>query len=558
MRKIFFVLSLAAVLCLFYACGSEENGIDAVRVTGITLNRSTLTLAQGQQELLVPSISPENAADKRLSWTSGDPSKVSVNEEGMLTAIAPTGDTPVTITVKTNDGGFTGICEVTVNTAVTGISLDRPTLTLTVGESETLIQTVLPEDAANKNVTWFSSDPSKVTVVDGLVTAVDVTTSPVTILVRTVDRGRTAVCLVTIMGIPVESVSLNVKNVSLIAGETQTLVATVLPSGTSYLDINWSSSDETRVTVSQTGLLTAIAPTDPGNPVIITARSASDNTKYDTCEVTVNKVPVTGVTLSRESLALGLNQTHTLVAAIQPSNATDTGVTWSSSDETKVTVSQTGLVTAIEITEPDEPVIITVTTTEGNFTAECEVVVLDVFNPGDGFTLLVDYCVDGPRPFTFVNHSSTANSFFLYINAGSGASGSGSPGGSSPPRLFPVGHQITDGDQYIIEIEFTVAIDLPGQTQITLMDTSSAASWWRALSNTVRIPPGTDFIQAGEVVYQVIELNATQTSTGPAPEATGSTANNNSIVIEMLGTPRPPVGTLGFVATQFKVWMRDR
>jgi len=83
--------------------------------------------------------------------------------------------------------------------AVTGVTLDKSSISLIVGvkETETLTATVAPADATNKAVTWSSSDPSKVTVADGVVTAVAL--GPATITVTTADGGKTASCSVTVV-----------------------------------------------------------------------------------------------------------------------------------------------------------------------------------------------------------------------------------------------------------------------------------------------------------------------------------------------------------------------
>ena len=78
------------------------------------------------------------------------------------------------------------------------VTLNKTTLTLTEGGSETLTATVLPDNVANKNVTWASSDPSVATVDDGKVTAVKAGTA--TISVTTADGAMTATCIVTVLG----------------------------------------------------------------------------------------------------------------------------------------------------------------------------------------------------------------------------------------------------------------------------------------------------------------------------------------------------------------------
>ena len=133
------------------------------------------------------------------------------------------------------------------------------------------------------------------------------------------------------------SISLNRTNLDLTVGDSTTLTATVSPTGTS---VTWSSSNTSVVTVSG-GKVTAVG----AGTATITAKAGD---KTATCAVTVSekKVVVTGMTLSQSSLALKQGDTATLAATVNPSNATDKTVTWSSSNPSVATVSG-GRVTAV-------------------------------------------------------------------------------------------------------------------------------------------------------------------------------------------------------------------
>ncbi len=89
-----------------------------------------------------------------------------------------------------NGGGDDG------SVRVTGVLLNAETLSLTVGYVETLIATVVPSDAANRELTWSSSNPNVAVVEDGTVTATGTGTAVIT--VRTVDGGKTDACTVTV------------------------------------------------------------------------------------------------------------------------------------------------------------------------------------------------------------------------------------------------------------------------------------------------------------------------------------------------------------------------
>ncbi|MEG1622257.1 MAG: Ig-like domain-containing protein [Alistipes sp.] len=145
---------------------SCEVTVSEIEVTGITLNKNTLALSVEGTETLIATLEPAHAAGT-VSWSSNADAVATVSE-GLVTAIAP-GVASITATAN----GFSASCEVTVSAIpVTGISLNKTTLTLKIGETETLIATVTPENAGDKHVSWYSNNVAVATVADGLVTAV--------------------------------------------------------------------------------------------------------------------------------------------------------------------------------------------------------------------------------------------------------------------------------------------------------------------------------------------------------------------------------------------------
>ncbi len=141
-----------------------------VNPTGINLNKTTATLEVNGTVQLTATVTPSNATNKTVTWTSNNTSVATVSN-GNVTA-KKAGE--ATITAKTSNGK-TATCKVTVNKPaeilVTGITLNKTTATLEVNGTVQLTATVTPSDATNKTVTWTSSDTSVATVSDGKVTA---------------------------------------------------------------------------------------------------------------------------------------------------------------------------------------------------------------------------------------------------------------------------------------------------------------------------------------------------------------------------------------------------
>ena len=179
--------------------GNENPGLDEpqdIAVTSISLNKTTLTMEIGESYTLVATVSPSNATDKSIIWSSTDSSVAAVSR-GKVTAKS---EGAATITATAHNGKM-AICTVTVNepasevVEVTSVSLNKTTLTMEIGESETLIATVLPADAKDKTVVWTSSAQNIATVDNGTVRAV---ASGTALITATTVNGKTASCNITV------------------------------------------------------------------------------------------------------------------------------------------------------------------------------------------------------------------------------------------------------------------------------------------------------------------------------------------------------------------------
>ena len=168
-----------------------------VPVDAVSISPTELTLTEEEISTLTYTISPSNASVKEVSWESSSPSVATVSQDGKVEAIA---EGTALITVTTKDGEKKASCNVTVTAkkiSVTGVSLDKMTLSLTEGETATLTATVSPSNATDKSVTWSSSNTSVATVSSsGVVTAK--AAGSATITVTTTDGGKTATCAVTV------------------------------------------------------------------------------------------------------------------------------------------------------------------------------------------------------------------------------------------------------------------------------------------------------------------------------------------------------------------------
>lgn len=252
------------------------------------------------------------------------------------------------------------------DTHVTGVTLSEATVTITKGDTTTLVATVSPNDAYDKSVTWSTSDSSVATVANGVVTAVGC--GEATITVRTNDGGYTAQCVTTVEN-PVTGVTLNTNILNILTGLTYQLEATVVPSDAcGDKSVTWSSNNTSVATVDSTGLVTTVAA---GTAIVTVTTTVGSYTA--TCAVEVSEpVAVTGVTLDKNILEINTRETSQLVTTVLPNNATDKSVTWTTSDASIATVDSNGVVSGVA----SGSATITVTTTDGSFTAQCAVTVI--------------------------------------------------------------------------------------------------------------------------------------------------------------------------------------
>ncbi|MCL2063761.1 MAG: Ig-like domain-containing protein [Candidatus Cloacimonetes bacterium] len=252
---------------------------------------------------------------------------------------------------------------------VENIILSNTQISLEVGETRKLVVTVSPENATNQELIWASEDDEIATVSDdGMITGVSY--GEVIIYISIPEEKIKVSCEVTVrpIEVPVTGVRLDHSFLSLKVGDSETLTATIEPENATNQDVIWTSSDENVAFVSDDGVISAVSV---GITIITVITMEGGFTA--TCEIIVSalEIPVTGISLNHSSLTLEIGGSETLIATIEPENATNQNVLWTSSDENVAFVSVDGIISAVSEGET----IITVISEEGGFTATCEVIV---------------------------------------------------------------------------------------------------------------------------------------------------------------------------------------
>ena len=327
---------------------------------------SQLSFEVGQTQQLHAVISPSNATNTALNWTVKDSSVASVDNNGNVTALK-LGATEITV-AATDGSGVTSTVKVNVNpTRATGIAIEEPvSTTFKVRETIQLSAIVTPNNSSDKTVTWTSSNPEIATVNEsGLVSAVSVGDVTIT---ATNSAGQKASINLTVEKTLAESIVLNTTSVQLKVGEENSLTVSFTPATTTDKSITWSSSNTNVATVSEIGLIKAVALGES----VITAKTNDSSNLSVTCNVKVIPTLVESVVIDYDGpTTLKVRDKLQLSARVLPEDATDKSIAWRSLNPTVASVSETGLVTALAIGN----VTITVTTTNGQ-TAQIEFTVV--------------------------------------------------------------------------------------------------------------------------------------------------------------------------------------
>ena len=471
----------------------EETSVGTAPVSGVTLNKSTLELAQGGSEKLIATVAPANAANKNVTWTSSNPQVATVSSTGVVKALT-TGNT--VITVKTVEGNYTATCNVTVSEQVVveyvltetlengrdylianGKSGDVFIVSTEAGSSRQLKgvlvsvtdgKIAIPENveantaftaeiktstsgavsawlenegqylyadsndglrmaessvqtssnnsgkywhykADGKNLLWFFKDTSSsdgytdtsgtykyyLKCTDGIFTDAHVDTT-------SLSNTGTPEIYIYEKKVPVTGITISPTTAAIAVGEETQLTANVAPDNASIKTVTWSSSDTSVATVDANGKVTSLGE----GSATITATTDDGGFTAD-CEVTVNVVAVTGISLDKDIATIEIGKSTQLTATISPENATNKNVTWSSSNTSVATVDEDGLVTAVA----EGSATITVTTEDGEKTATCRVTVTQpVVRPG--YVIEIDGYALSTEPESDYHPESSANKYY--------------------------------------------------------------------------------------------------------------------------------------------------
>ena len=370
-KKLFAVITAAAMALSLAACG--------VTISGVALPES-MNLEKGatQQLQLEYSAEGEVAADKiaeaagklTVEWSSSDESIVTVDAEGVVTAVAA-GEAYVTATVKDKDG-LTATTLVRVAVTPTGVEAPETLELVTNGENaKNLDAKIVPEDATGVKLAYESSDENVATVDEnGVVTAVADGECVITAYVVS-DTDDVAVDTAVVDSEPTDVTTGDAASADATVADSEAVSSDATASESAVVESEAAESAETAESeqvfepLEQESSEPETADTevlDPNFAILM------EDLKAETKVIVTTKVD--SVTLSQNEGILNVGKSVTLTATVTPEEiAANTTVTWSSSDEAVATVDSNGKVTAVATGNA------TITATAGEESASCDITV---------------------------------------------------------------------------------------------------------------------------------------------------------------------------------------
>ena len=318
-----------------------------IKVTSINLNTDNYVMYSNQYLQLKAIVSPTNATNKNVTWSSNNTKIVTVDNDGKVKALK-VGNAIITAT-STDGSNVSAQCKIKVVQRVTKIKLNKSIINLSKkGKTAKLKATVYPSNAYNKSVTWKSNNTKVVTVdKNGKIKA---TTNKGTTYVNATakDGSKIRTRVLVVVGEKVKKITLNKTSVTLNRGaknRTFQLKKTIKNKNATYKAVAWNTSNKNIATVNSNGKVTI----KRRGKVVITARAKDGSNKSAKCKITVKQF-VTKLSYNGKKQAKEVykNKTIKFAVTVAPSNANNKGLTYSSSNKKVATVNSKGVIKGIK------------------------------------------------------------------------------------------------------------------------------------------------------------------------------------------------------------------
>jgi|GEM_PF-2122424 len=336
-----------------------------VPATGMSLNKNSLTLKINTDSIaLIASLLPSNATNDSIIWTSTDSTIVDITSPDgtkydLSCKIKAKNPGTAKIAAKTVDGGFTDTCVVTVVVPVQSIVLtstrmdqgDRIQLNLKNDTTTAITARVYPENATNKSLTWQILPPAG-TKIDSIpathrdtVCHIKALRSGVDTIIAISPEGiRSSWYYINIPFREVDSVKINkgtaVVNdtIDMKVNSAVAMTTRVFPANATNDTLRMISSNTEVAVIDSTSAGVYVKALKKGTAIVYLSPTDGQNGKKDSCVVRVSEVPVTSISLNKDTVYIYEQQIDSVLATITPSNATNDSLVWSSSKSSVVSI----------------------------------------------------------------------------------------------------------------------------------------------------------------------------------------------------------------------------
>lgn len=332
-------------MTLVQATAKQEADAEAtqadIKVTEIDLGDYQTEMKVGEKQLLSITTLPSDATNQTLAFQSSDETVATINGMGRINAISE-GNTTITVKCGDIENGFS-LSVISGEVAVTDIEIGYYDLEMEIGKTQTLLTTVLPTSATNQTVTYSSSDTSIATILStGEIKALAKGAVTITASAGNISKDI-KLTVKEEAKVQAKQIDLGDYQDTMAIGEKQLLSATVLPTDTTEQTLSYKSSNEEVATVNELGRITAIAV----GKTKITISCGEISNSFSLTVKKTNDIEVTDIEIGNYEDEMTVDKTQTLSATVKPSNATDTTITYSSSNTGIATVLSSGEVKAI-------------------------------------------------------------------------------------------------------------------------------------------------------------------------------------------------------------------
>ena len=333
-----------------------------IPIQSIMFNESDGTISVNETKKLNVTITPSNASNKSLSFTSSNNQIVTVDSNGIITG-RKAGTAYINVMAENHNSSY----KVTVVDTISLKGISTPSnIELKENDTGKINVTYNPNNATNKKVTYKSSNTGIVTVdSNGNLKAISAGSATITIVSN--DGGHVATTKVTVNAIDksLKGISLNKTELKMEIGATEKLVINYNPSNAENKKVKWTSSDSKIVKVED-GTITAI------KPGTVEIKAVSDEGNHEAiCKVSVISPPIEAIAFVNEEETVYVGSTTTLKTVSTPTDTIINDPLWTSSDETIATV-KNGVVTALKIGET----VVTISDKDGKISASTVIKVI--------------------------------------------------------------------------------------------------------------------------------------------------------------------------------------